>query len=49
MWFAVVAGNHQARLCYPDGYTAAMVQMLFCGRKVSYDEADVQTKDSQLE
>lgn len=27
VWFAVVAGNHQARLCYPDGYTAAMVQM----------------------
>ncbi|WP_040159127.1 VWA domain-containing protein [Mobilicoccus massiliensis] len=27
VWFAVVAGNHQARLAYPDGYTAAMVQM----------------------
>jgi len=27
VWFAVVAGNHQARLCYPDGYSAAMVQM----------------------
>lgn len=27
VWFAVVAGNHQARLCYPDGYTAAMVPM----------------------
>lgn len=23
--------------------------MLFCGREVSYDGADVQTKDSQLE
>ena len=27
VWFAVIAGNHQARLCYPDGYTAAMIQM----------------------
>jgi len=27
VWFAVVAGNHEARLAYPDGYTAAMVQM----------------------
>lgn len=27
VWFAVIAGNHQARLCYPDGYSAAMVRM----------------------
>ncbi len=27
VWFAIVAGNHQARLCYPDGYSAAMVRM----------------------
>ncbi|WP_116112174.1 VWA domain-containing protein [Austwickia chelonae] len=27
VWFAIVAGNHQARLCYPDGYSAAMVKM----------------------
>ncbi|GAB49863.1 VWA domain-containing protein [Mobilicoccus pelagius] len=27
VWFAVIAGNHEARLAYPDGYTAAMVQM----------------------
>ncbi|MBO3131160.1 VWA domain-containing protein [Dermatophilus congolensis] len=27
VWFAIVAGNHQARLCYPDGHSAAMVQM----------------------
>ncbi|MDO5627106.1 MAG: VWA domain-containing protein [Mobilicoccus sp.] len=27
VWFAVVAGNHQARLCYPDGYSAGMVPM----------------------
>lgn len=27
VWFAIVAGNHQARLCFPDGYSAAMVRM----------------------
>ena len=27
VWFAVIAGNHQARLCFPDGYSAAMVRM----------------------
>ncbi|WP_226343809.1 VWA domain-containing protein [Agilicoccus flavus] len=27
VWFAIIAGNHQARLCYPDGSSAAMVRM----------------------
>lgn len=27
VWFAIVAGNHEAALCYPHGTTAAMVRM----------------------
>lgn len=27
VWFAIVAGNHEAALCYPTGTTAAMARM----------------------
>lgn len=27
VFFAIVAGDHEARLCYPDGYHSAMVRM----------------------
>ena len=27
VWFAIIAGNHEAALCYPDGTSAAMVRM----------------------
>ncbi len=27
VWFAIIAGNHEPRLCFPQGYRAGMVQM----------------------